>query len=114
MIGNQTVTVFRSISDREWNVFVVGHCMWCGKLGRNSVSKGEVQSDTYTVLLPINETSTAIAPGDVLILGDQREEFSAQSTRRELLSARDSLTVTAVTVHSYGSARVRHVEVSGV
>lgn len=114
MIGNQTVTIFHSISDREWKVFAVGRCMWCGVLGKSSVSKGEVQSDTYTVLLPINETSTAIAPGDVLILGDRSAEFSDQCSRRELLSARDSLTVASVTVHPYGSARVRHVEVRGV
>lgn len=114
MIGNQTVTLFHSIGDREWTIHRIARCMWCGVLSRSSASKGQQQADVFTVLLPITEESTAISPGDVLILGDHIERFSAQSTRRELLSVRDSLTVTSVTVHSYGSARVRHVEVSGV
>ncbi len=113
MIGNQTVTLFHKLGDRQWKISVIEHCMWCGTLSRRTAGTGQVQADVYTVLLPVTDVSRSILPDDVLILGDH-SALSEQTPRRDLLAMRDSLTVTSAVVHAYGSENVRHVEVSGV
>jgi len=113
MIGNQTVTLFHRLGDRQWKISVIDRCMLCGTLSRRTAGTGQVQADTCTVLLPVNDVSRSILPDDVLIPGDH-SALSDQSSRRELLAVRGSLTVTSAVVHDYGSENVRHVEVSGV
>lgn len=120
-LGHDGVYVYlrNRAQDGQYRCIYVGGCSWQGaesvEVQTAGLSPGS-GSET-TVFLPMFDGLT-ITPGDILVLETGQHESASGSpatrkTATEIKRGAVAITASRIAVRSFGSARMRHLEVSG-
>lgn len=111
MLGNDLVTIFHKLADRQYVKTVYKNCLWRAGSGSAAASQGNTPASNVAVYMPLSPFPTVEA-GDIIMRGDRSSVTS--TAPKDLLALADSATVTYVYKNDFGSAAVSHIKVVGV
>ena len=113
MIFSDTITVYNKIPQQgrepeQLRRTVVPAVFWDSTIGAAFSKTGKSDSDSITVMIPADKFT--LSPGDIIARGECGDISSAAELERQHT---EKMIITAVRDCRFGSASLRHWEVSG-
>lgn len=118
MFANKDITVF-SFNKNECIRTVIKKVFWDEYIERTTTDKGVLHNKRVNVFIPMSSMpgKFALKTGDVVLKGivkytpTANDEKSISEWHRHVEKQYDAHTVTAISIHDYGSIDMQHIEV---
>lgn len=111
MIGNEKITIYHKIADRQWVKGVADKCSWQTDVKISASDRGLICASQVSVFIPCSDLQNpVVSTGDIIVRGECA--FSGEISAKELLAQSDSITVVGVS-DCRELPDIAHLEVTG-